>query len=71
MRAPLRTRIRSALCWNAEIAALARQHNNANVCALPARFISTDEALEIIRIFLLTKFEGGRHLSRINKIPVC
>lgn len=60
--------IRSALCWMPEIAKLARQHNDANVCALPARFISDDEAKDIVDIFLTTKFEGGRHLRRINKI---
>lgn len=61
--------IRSALCWNTEIAALARQHNDANMCALPARFISSEEAMEIVDIFLNTEFEAGRHLIRINKIP--
>jgi ribose 5-phosphate isomerase B len=60
--------IRSALCWNKEIAALARLHNDANIIALPARFISEKEALEMIDIFLNTSFEGGRHLNRINKI---
>jgi len=61
--------IRSALCWMPEIAALARQHNDANVCALPARFITDEQAIEIIRTFMSTVFEGGRHQSRINKIP--
>ena len=60
--------IRSALCWNAEIAELARQHNDANIVALPARFISEQEALEIIETFLGTAFEGGRHQRRIDKI---
>ena len=60
--------IRSALCWNAEIAALARQHNDANIVALPARFISEQEALEIVETFLGTAFEGGRHQHRIDKI---
>jgi ribose 5-phosphate isomerase B len=60
--------IRSALCWNTEIAALARQHNDANIVALPARFISEQEALEIVEIFLGTAFEGGRHQRRIDKI---
>ena len=60
--------IRSALCWNAEIAALARQHNDANIVALPARFISEQEALEIVETFLGTTFEGGRHQRRIDKI---
>jgi len=61
--------IRSAICWMPEIAKLARQHNDANVCALPARFINDDEAVEIVKIFLETEFEGGRHVNRINKIP--
>lgn len=62
--------IRSAICWNNEVAVLARSHNNANVCSLPARFISNKEALDIIKIFFETKFEYGRHLQRINKIPI-
>ena len=61
--------IRSAICWMPEIAALARQHNNANVCALPARFITDEQAVEIAKTFLTTDFEGGRHQRRINKIP--
>jgi ribose 5-phosphate isomerase B len=60
--------IRCALCWNTELAALARQHNNANVLAIPARFISLEEAQEIIKTFLETEFEGGRHSRRIDKI---
>ncbi|MDE5929841.1 MAG: ribose 5-phosphate isomerase B [Muribaculaceae bacterium] len=62
--------IRAALCWTPELAALARQHNNANVLVLPARFISPELALQIIDIFLATDFEGGRHERRIEKIPV-
>ena len=62
--------IRSALCWKKEIATLARQHNNANVIALPARFISEDEAYEMVMIFLTTDFDGGRHQARIDKIPM-
>ena len=62
--------IRSALCWNVEISKLARLHNDANVCALPARFVSEKEASEIVEVFLNTDFEGGRHIKRINKIPV-
>ena len=62
--------IRSALCWNTEIAALARQHNNANICAIPARFISVDLAKQVVDTFLSTGFEGGRHQRRIDKIPV-
>ena len=53
--------IRSALCWNAEIAGLARAHNNANICAIPARFVSFEEAVKIVDNFLSTPFEGGRH----------
>ena len=60
--------IRSALCWNSYIAVLARQHNDANILSLPARFISLEEAKEIIDIFLSTDFEGGRHQRRIDKI---
>jgi ribose 5-phosphate isomerase B len=60
--------IRSALCWKTEIAELARLHNDANIIALPARFISEDEAFEMIDVFLNTSFEGGRHQNRINKI---
>ena len=62
--------IRSAICWMPEIARLARQHNDANVCALPARYITDEEAVEIVKTFLETDFEGGRHQNRINKIPV-
>lgn len=61
--------IRSALCWNTELAALARQHNDANVLALPARFIDQDLALECVDTFLNEKFEGGRHDRRVGKIP--
>jgi len=60
--------IRGALCWSAEISRLARLHNNANIVSIPARFISSEEAYEIVEIFLSTHFEGGRHLNRINKI---
>jgi ribose 5-phosphate isomerase B len=60
--------IRAALCWQTDIARLARQHNNANVLCIPARFISTPEAEEIVNVFLDTAFEGGRHQNRVNKI---
>ena len=63
--------IRAALCWNAEIVALARQHNNANVLSLPARFVSVEQALEMVDVFFATDFEGGRHQARIDKIPQC
>ena len=62
--------IRAALCWTPELAALARQHNNANVLVLPARFIAPEVALQIVDTFLNTEFEGGRHERRIEKIPV-
>ena len=62
--------IRCALCWNTEIAALARQHNDANVVGLPARFIAYEEAQNIVDTFLQTDFEGGRHQRRINKIAI-
>lgn len=60
--------IRSALCWNSEIVALARQHNNANILSIPARFVSEEDALRFVDVFLNTDFEGGRHQNRINKI---
>jgi ribose 5-phosphate isomerase B len=60
--------VRAALCWNEEIAQLARLHNNANVLVLPARFITKDHAVKIIDIFFNTDFEGGRHQKRIDKI---
>lgn len=62
--------IRAALCWNTELAALARQHNDANVLVLPARFIEPEVALAIVDTFLSTGFDGGRHERRIRKIPV-
>ncbi|HHV85478.1 MAG TPA: RpiB/LacA/LacB family sugar-phosphate isomerase [Petrimonas sp.] len=61
--------IRSALCWNKDIAYLARAHNNANVLALPGRLLNEEEIYEILVTFLNTPFEGGRHERRINKIP--
>ncbi|GAB1474727.1 ribose 5-phosphate isomerase B [Bacteroidota bacterium] len=60
--------VRAALCWTPELSKLAREHNDANILSLPARFISSDIALEIVRIFLETPFEGGRHQNRVNKI---
>ena len=60
--------IRAGLCWNTEVAGLIRQHNNANVVVLPARFISNDEAMAIVEKFLVTPFEGGRHEARVAKI---
>lgn len=60
--------VRAALCWTPEIARLARLHNDANILALPARFISTEEATGIVRVFLNTPFEGGRHTNRVYKV---
>ena len=60
--------VRAGLCWSKEIAELIRKHNDANVLSLPARFISTKEALEIVEVFLNTDFEGGRHERRVEKI---
>lgn len=62
--------IRAALCWNSEIARLARSHNDANICSLPARFVTSADALQIVDTFLSTPFEGGRHQRRVDKIPL-
>jgi ribose 5-phosphate isomerase B len=62
--------IRAALCWNREISMLARQHNDANICSLPARFIDLDTAREIVDAFLETEYEGGRHDIRVKSIPI-
>ena len=61
--------IRSALCWTKEIAGLARQHNNANIISIPSRFTSVQQAIEMVDTLLNTSFEGGRHATRVNKIP--
>ncbi|GAB4254447.1 MAG: ribose 5-phosphate isomerase B [Vicingaceae bacterium] len=63
--------IRSALCWKKEIAELARLHNNANIIALPARFIDIKEAIACVEAFITTDFEGGRHEKRVDKIKCC
>lgn len=63
--------VRSALCWDEEIAQLAKLHNNANICTMPARFISLEKAIKIIETFLNTRFEGGRHQRRVDKIAAC
>ena len=62
--------IRAALCWNSELARLARSQNDANILCLPGRFITDEEALKAVNIFLATDFEGGRHQARIDKIPL-
>ncbi len=60
--------VRAALCWMKEIAALARQHNDANIISIPARYTSIQQAVEMVDTFLTTDFEGGRHATRVNKI---
>lgn len=60
--------VRAALCWNKEIAQLARWHNNANVISIPARFTSIQQAVEMVEVFISTDFEGGRHIKRVDKI---
>lgn len=62
--------IRAALCWNPDVARLARQHNNANILCVPARFVSDNEALAIMDAFLTATFEGGRHATRVQKISL-
>ncbi len=61
-------KVRSALCWNKEITVLAREHNNANILSLPARFIALPQALDMVETFLNTQFEGGRHERRVEKV---
>ena len=68
MTANKHKKVRAALCWSEEIAKLAKQHNNANIVCIPARFISKEEALQIVKSFINTDFEGGRHERRVNKI---
>ena len=70
MTANKHQQVRSALCWTKEIAALARQHNNANVLSIPARFTALQQAIEMVDVFLNTTFEGGRHANRVAKIAV-
>lgn len=71
MAANKHSKVRAAICWTIEIAKLSRQHNNANIICIPARFIDESMAIKMVDIFLKTPFEAGRHLTRINKIPVC
>jgi ribose 5-phosphate isomerase B len=63
-------KIRCAVCWDIEIAKLAKEHNDANVCALPARFLTPEKAEKIVDAFLSARFEGGRHQGRVEKIPI-
>ena len=60
--------VRAALCWTKEIAELARQHNDANILSIPSRYTSKEQAVEILKVFLETRFEGGRHQNRVAKI---
>lgn len=69
MTANKHQKVRSALCWTKEIVQLAREHNDANILSLPARFIALPQALEMVKTFFNTKFEGGRHERRVEKIP--
>jgi len=69
MTANKHKKIRSALCWNREIVILAREHNDANILSIPARFVSIPQAVEMVKTFINTNFEGGRHKRRIDKIP--
>ncbi|HDR52592.1 MAG TPA: ribose 5-phosphate isomerase B [Mariniphaga anaerophila] len=62
--------VRSGVCWNEEIGALARRHNDANICAIPSRFVTDEEAVAIVKAYLSASFEGGRHSRRIAKIPL-
>ena len=70
MTANKHQKVRSALCWKPEISALAKQHNNANICAIPGRFVTDEEAIKITEAFLNAEFEGGRHARRISKITI-
>ncbi|WP_299001067.1 ribose 5-phosphate isomerase B [uncultured Tenacibaculum sp.] len=63
--------VRAALCWNNELVELTRQHNDANILTIPARFVSLQQALGFVKIFLSTEFEGGRHANRVEKIACC
>ena len=69
MTANKHQKVRAALCWTKEIVSLAREHNDANILSLPARFIALPQALEMVKTFLSTDFEGGRHERRVEKIP--
>ena len=70
MAANKHNNIRAAICWNSEISSLAKTHNNANIICFPARFVSLDNVLRMIDIFMKKNFEGGRHLNRIKKIDI-
>ena len=69
MTANKHKQIRAAICWNKKITILSRQHNNANIISLPARFLKKEKVIELVELFISTEFEGGRHQNRIKKIP--
>ena len=69
MTANKHQKVRAALCWTKELAELARLHNDANILSIPARFTSIPQAVAMVEVFLTTKFEGGRHQTRVDKIP--
>jgi ribose 5-phosphate isomerase B len=71
MTANKHPQIRAAVCWNTDLATLARQHNNANIICIPARFISKRKAISAVDAFMTTSFEGGRHSRRVRKISIC
>ncbi|WP_016991352.1 ribose 5-phosphate isomerase B [Flavobacterium sp. ACAM 123] len=71
MTANKHPKVRAALCWMKEIAFLARQHNDANIISIPARYTSIPQAVEMVETFINTEFEGGRHQNRVNKIACC
>jgi ribose 5-phosphate isomerase B len=70
MTANKHPKVRAALCWMKEIASLARQHNDANIISIPARYTSIPQAVEMVETFINTAFEGGRHQNRVKKSPV-
>jgi ribose 5-phosphate isomerase B len=70
MTANKHQKVRAGICWTKEITALTRQHNNANICCIPARYTAIQQAIEIVDTFLNTDFEGGRHQNRVDKIPI-
>ncbi|WP_298893663.1 ribose 5-phosphate isomerase B [uncultured Psychroserpens sp.] len=70
MTANKHQKVRAGICWTKEITELTRQHNNANICCIPARFTALQQAIQIVDAFLNTEFEGGRHQKRVDKIPV-
>lgn len=70
MTANKHQKVRAGICWTKEITALTRQHNNANICCIPARYTAVQQAIAIVDTFLNTEFEGGRHQNRVDKIPI-